>query len=353
MPKRAFELALSALLVICSMSLVACTEDAEQATGSEHRTLQPIEEEATTEEPLEEEPSDMSEAITKNSTIGEIETMEAFRGFGHLLFPVDRPVSESATLSDLANNGTYVWYSNLRADVFADALNELASEAEAGQRIFYPIYSDEEIAADPSKADTGLFYFRGIEGAPFAIVNAGGGFSYVAALHDSFPQAEEISARGYNAFALIYRPDDPYVDLARAITYVCDHAEDLGVARDGYSLWGGSAGARMAATLGNSQYLAQLTGRTDIPQASAIVMQYTGYSNVSPYDAPTYINVGTNDGIASWRGMQSRADALTSQYGIPTEFHVYEGLSHGFSTGKGTVAEGWVDDAINFWQEQS
>lgn len=291
--------------------------------------------------------------IGPETTVAQIEAMPEFEGFGRLIFPVDRSVSGSETLTDLASNGTYVWYSNLRADVFADALNELAVEAEAGQHIFYPIYTEQEIASDPSKADTGLFFFRGAKGAPFAIVNAGGGFSYVAALHDSFPQANEISARGYNAFALIYRPDDPYADLARAIEFVCDHADELGVARDGYSLWGGSAGARMAATLGNSQYLLQLTGRTDIPQSAAIVMQYTGYGNVSPYDAPVYINVGTNDGIASWRGMQSRAEALTQRYGIPTEFHAYEGLSHGFGTGKGTVAEDWVTDAIDFWQEQA
>lgn len=291
--------------------------------------------------------------IRPETTVEQIEAMPEFAGFGHLVFPVDRPVNETATLSDLANNGTYVWYSNLRADVFVSALCKLKSEADAGEQIFFPIYSDAEIAQDPSKADTGLFLFRGEPGAPFAIVNAGGGFAYVAALHDSFPQADEISASGFNAFALIYRPDDPYADLARAIAFICDNAADLDVARDGYSLWGGSAGARMAATLGNQQYLRQLTGRSDIPQAAAIVMQYTGYSAASPYDAPTYINVGTNDGIAYWRTMQSRADALTKQYSIPTEFHVYDGLSHGFGTGKGTIAQGWTDDAIAFWRSNT
>ena len=83
---------------------------------------------------------------------------------------------------------------------------------------------------------------------------------------------------GYNAFALICRPDYAYEDLAQAIAYIYDHADELGADTDGYSLWGGSAGARMAAVLGNADYLRQLTGRTDIPQASAVIMQYTGYS---------------------------------------------------------------------------
>lgn len=47
--------------------------------------------------------------------------------------------------------------------------------------------------------------------------------------------------------------------------------------------------------------------------------------------------------------MRSRLLQLSAM-GIPTEFHVYEGLSHGFGIGTGTVAEGWVNDAIRFWE---
>ncbi|MDO4621064.1 MAG: alpha/beta hydrolase, partial [Lachnospiraceae bacterium] len=154
------------------------------------------------------------------------------------------------------------------------------------------------------------------------------------------------------AFALIYRPDNPYEDLARAITYIHDHAEELQVNPEQYSLWGGSAGARMAATLGNADYLRQLTGRNDIPQAAVVIMQYTGYNYVSPADAPTYVNVGTADGIANWRTMRSRLEKL-DQLGIPTEFHSYEGLRHGYGLGTGTAAEGWTEDAFAFWENNS
>ena len=102
--------------------------------------------------------------------------------------------------------------------------------------------------ANPEKRDTGLFYFKGKPGTKYAILNAGGGFVYVGAMHDSFPHALEVSKKGYHAFALIYRPDSAYEDLARAIAYVNDHAKELDIDAEGYSLWGGSAGARMAAT---------------------------------------------------------------------------------------------------------
>lgn len=173
---------------------------------------------------------------------------------------------------------------------------------------------------------------------------------YVGAMHDSFPHALELSKMGYNSFALIYRPDDPYTDLARAISFIYDHAKELGVSREDYSLWGGSAGARMAATLGNGDALAYF-GRGDIPQAAAVIMQYTGYNSVSKKDAPTYVCVGTKDGIANYRTMQTRLKNLEA-LGIPTEFHAYEGLPHGFGLGTKTVAEGWIDDAVDFWEEQ-
>ena len=51
-----------------------------------------------------------------------------------------------------------------------------------------------------------MFFFKGTPGARFAVCNAGGGFAYVGAMQDSFPHALELSKKGYNAFALIYRP---------------------------------------------------------------------------------------------------------------------------------------------------
>ncbi len=285
------------------------------------------------------------------TTLSEVLQDPAFEDFGRLLFPVDLPIDGSSTLEEISSSKTYIWYSEIKAGKTVEILNELKSRADSGQQIFYPLYPEDERTRDPSKRDTGLFFFRGRPGADYAVVNAGGGFMYVAAMHDSFPQALELSRMGYNAFALIYRPSHPYEDLAQALSFITDHAEELQVNPDGYSLWGGSAGARMAATLGNRSYLHRLTERTDIPQASAVIMQYTGYTDVSSSDAPTYINVGTSDGIANWRTMQRRSNQL-NRIGIPSEFHVYPGLRHGYGLGLGTIAEGWMRDAVSFWEAQ-
>ena len=286
-----------------------------------------------------------------NTTVGEVISNPAFEDFGRLLFPVDRTVTDDMTLAEISTSRVYTWYNNIQSDKTVEIINVLAERAENGQQIFYSIYSEEEMQADESKRDTGLFFFKGEAGAKFSIMNAGGGFAYVGAMHDSFPHALEVSKMGYNAFALIYRPDDPYNDLAKAIEFIYDHAEELEVDTDYYSLWGGSAGARMAATLGNADNLTALTQRKDIKQAGAVIMQYTGHSDYTENDPPTFACVGEGDGIANWRIMERRLTAM-STLGIPTEFHHYPGLPHGFGLGTGTVAEGWLDEAVAFWKAQ-
>jgi acetyl esterase/lipase len=290
--------------------------------------------------------------FTRQTTVRQVINDPAFGDFGRLLFPVDRPIDPDQSLAAISNERTFIWYSEINADTTVDVLNDLQARASAGEQIFYPIYSAVEQRQDPSRRNTGLFFFRGQPEKEFALVNAGGGFMYVAALHDSFPQALTISRHGHPAFALIYRPDHPFEDLGRALSFIEDHAETLGVKRTGYSLWGGSAGARMAAIGGNRKGLRQITGRTDLPAAAAVIMQYTGYDTVSKDDAPTYACVGDRDGIAWWQGMKDRLARL-DRSGVPTEFHMYPGRRHGFGLGLHTNAEGWIEDALAFWERMT
>ena len=217
-------------------------------------------------------------------------------------------------------------------------------------------YEAAEKAADPSLANTGLFRFaaEGVGGAsaPFAVVSAGGGFAYVAAMHDSFPHCLHLARAGINGFAVIYRPDAQLAceDLARAVSFIFELADELGVDTAGYSLCGGSAGARMAAWVGGYGPAA-FGAPAGTPPPAPVIMQYTGMSELTGADPATYACVGDRDGIASWHTMQGRIDAL-AKTGVPTEFHVYEGLSHGFGLGVDTVAEGWIDDALAFWKAQ-
>lgn len=289
-----------------------------------------------------------SEPYTVSTKIADVVNDPAFGEYGRLIFPVDSGYYSGNTLGDLR----LTWYNNIDPDKTVEITNYMKDHAGAGDTIFYDIYTEEEKEAEPAKEDTGLFFFKGNPGGKFAVCNAGGGFAYVGAMQDSFPHALELSKQGYNAFALIYRPGAQTAceDLARAISFIFAHAKELEVDTSCYSLWGGSAGGRMAAYLGTYGTLA--FGGDDLARPGAVIVQYTGHSEYSEVDPPTYACVGEDDGIASWRTMESRL-AQMSELGIDTEFHRYPGLSHGFGLGTGTVAEGWINDAIAFWEKQS
>lgn len=299
-----------------------------------------------TESPVQKNQS-ISESYTAETRISDVISDPVFEDYGRLIFPVDSSYYSGDTLSDLR----LTWYSGIDPEKTVEIANYMKDHAAAGDTIFFDIYTDEEKAADPEKENTGLFFFKGNPGEKFAICNAGGGFAYVGAMHDSFPHALELSKQGYNAFALIYRSGAQTAceDLARAIRFVFEHAEELEIDTDCYSLWGGSAGARMAAYLGT--YGPEGFGGGHLPKPGAVVMQYTGHSEYSEDDPPTYACVGESDGIANWRTMQRRLEQM-SALGINTEFESFSGLSHGFGLGRGTVAEGWIKNAIAFWEKQ-
>ena len=270
-----------------------------------------------------------------------------FGDYGRLIFPADRSVSDDLTLGNVGDILT--WYSYVDPDRTVEIANYLKEHAALGEPVFYDIYTDAEKAADPAKEDTGLFFFRGTPGEKFAITNAGGGFVYVAAMHDSFPHALELSKKGYNAFTLIYRPGAQTAceDLARAVAFIHDHAEELQVDVLDYSLWGGSAGARMSAWVGS--YGTAAFGEADYPKPGAVIMQYTGLSEVTGAEPPTYACVGTSDGIAYYGIMEEWIRRIQAR-GINAEIEIFEGLPHGFGLGEGTVAEGWFDNAVRFWE---
>ena len=154
---------------------------------------------------------------------------------------------------------------------------------------------------------------------------------------------------GYNAFALIYRPGAQTAceDLARAIAFLHGHADELQIDMTDYSLWGGSAGARMAAWLG--AYGTESFGEAAWPRPAAVIVNYTGLSEVTGTEPPTYSAVGTSDGIASYRTMERRIQAIRAN-GTDAEIEIFDGLPHGFGLGISTAAEGWLDNAVAFWE---
>jgi acetyl esterase/lipase len=275
----------------------------------------------------------------------------AFAGFAKLLLPWDgRRYDETMRLSSLGSLLPY--HSHVDPETVVGALNRMIDDVNNGHTVFYPFYSEEQKQKQPARENTGLFFFRGKPSAPFAVISPGGGFSYVGSVHEGFPYATEISARGYNAFVLRYRAGYGGAvateDLAAAISYIFRNAKALGVGTRDYSLWGSSAGARMAAAIGSHGVAAH--GSDMLPKPSVVVMAYTAHSDYSSAEPPTFVVVGEQDGIAPPSSMERRIAALRSA-GIEVEYHKYRNLGHGFGPGTGTSAEGWIADAVRFWEK--
>ncbi len=296
-----------------------------------------------------EENGEMYNHLTTDNSIRDIVDHPAFEGFGELLLP--RHHNSGYYDTQLRNVGSLMpYHSHVEPDIVIDAINHMIDDANDGKTIFYDFYSDEQKKKDPGKKNTGLFFYRGNPGAPFAIVCPGGGFSYVGSLHEGFPLAQRISELGLNAFVIRYRiGSERYAteDLAAAIAYIFRNAETLGVGTRDYSLWGGSAGARMAGNIalnGVSAY-----GGGNLPKPATAVIAYTGQSTYSSDFSPAFITVAANDGIANVNTVERRVENLKNA-GVDVEYRRYQSAGHGFGLGTGTDAEGWVDLAVQFWQ---
>jgi acetyl esterase/lipase len=301
-----------------------------------------------TEEPVR---TAEGEHLTAEDTIQDLLNHPAFAGFGRLLLPWDdRAYDNGMRLRDVASSLPY--HSNVDGATVVSALNHMIDDVSNGRPVFYDFYTESEKDEQRARSNTGLFFFRGKPGAPFAVIAPGGGFSYVASIHEGFPYAVAIRKQGYNAFVLKYRAGAGGAvatrDLAAAISYVFRNAKTLGVGTEAYSLWGSSAGARMAAAIGSHGTAS--FGGDDLPKPSAVVMAYTGHSEVESHEPPTFVVVGEHDGIAPPSVMEKRVAALRRS-GAEVEFHRYRGLGHGFGPGVGTSAEGWLDLAVRFWEK--
>ena len=288
--------------------------------------------------------------LTIGTSIRDMLSHSAFGGFGRLILPWDvRAYDGSMRLSDIGSLLPY--HSHVNPDDVVTALNRMIDDTSNGKTVFYDFYTGTQKQQQPSRDNAGLFFFRGRPGAPFAVISPGGGFSYVGSVHEGFPYAAAISKKGYNAFVLRYRAGQGEAiatqDLAAAISYIVRNADRLGVSPGKYSVWGSSAGARMAAAIG-SHGVAHFGG-DNLPKPSAVMMAYTGHSDYSSDEPPTFVVVGEHDGIAPPSAMERRIAALR-QAGTEVEYHKYKNLGHGFGLGTGTSAEGWIDDAIRFWE---
>ena len=328
----------NSLLLLLAIIFLSCkTTDTAEATNK-------------TDTKYSNESNEMNNHLTTDNDVSDIVNHPAFRGFGELMLPRDNNSSYYNT--PLSNVGSLMpYHGHVEPDDVVSAINHLIDEVGEGKTIFYDFYADEQKRQDPRKENTGLFFYKGNPEAPFAVICPGGGFSYVGSLHEGFPIAQRISELGLNAFVIRYRIGSGQwatEDLAAAISYIFQNAESLGVSTNNYSVWGGSAGARMAGNIALSGVAA--FGGDNLPKPATAVIAYTGQSSYSSDFSPAFFTVAANDGIANVNTVERRVANLRNA-GVDVEYHRYERAGHGFGLGTGTDAEGWVDLAVQFWEK--
>ena len=287
----------------------------------------------------------------------------AFAAYGRLLLPW-REGAASVTVPPMS----YFWMcltTGWNAGAVVGGVNFMIGMEEAGGARFFSFYGAEEVAADAEKADTGLIYIPGEAGKPFALVLPGGGMTSEAVAAEGFTAARALHAQGYPVFILLYRVSARRsweeqealadADLGAALRFVFQNAESLGVRADGYAVWGFSAGGRLCYLWGlGNEYGYAAHG---VPKPALAVLAYAGWHDerfAGDYAAapPTFFSFSKKDAVIGQEkvaGIEAYIAALGAR-GIPTRVRRFRNVRHGYGTGEGTAAAGWMQDAFAFWE---
>lgn len=146
------------------------------------------------------------------------------------------------------------------AEASAAGLNLAVENYEAGRQVTYKLYSDEEIAADPTKEVVELNYFPAkTPNAKYALVLSGNISTRTAELKECISTAYELHEKGYAVFTMRYRvfqnasDNAPLDDIGRAVQFITEHAKVFDVQTENYALLGySSAGTCWACSAAGS-----------------------------------------------------------------------------------------------------
>ena len=274
------------------------------------------------------------------------------------------------------------------AEGCAKGLNLVIENYNNGVQVTHSFYTDAEKAADRTKNNTGLFYFPAkSENAKFALILAGSGANESAELEEGACTAWQLHELGYAAFILRYRvwtdasDDAPLEDIGRAMQYIEEHAAEFGIQPEQYAIVGYSMGGHLTGLFGTESVGYQ---HYNVPKPAALLLGYPVNNFfelkpvwgllIDPYaDGPRYFDYNVSDYITPdyppvyhWYGKndvtlakmytpaQGRViEKALVKNGVPHIFHHYHNAPHKIGPGRGTDAEGWITEAVAFWESQT
>ena len=216
---------------------------------------------------------------------------------------------------------------------------------------------------------------------PALVICPGGGYRNLSP-READPVAFRFFTRGINIFILSYsigeeiKIEKPLLQVANCVSYVKEHAIELGVDRDRVGVMGFSAGAHLAASLAVHHNSTLLSAYPDAKPSLAIlgypVITSGEYAHVGSFNhlcqreeerefysleksvskdtVPCYIFHTANDQDVPVENSLLFALAL-SKYKVPFELHIFQEGIHGISIA--TNAVGRVSKRIQEWTEEA
>lgn len=307
--------------------------------------------------------------ITGGKAFGYIENQPAFKEYKEYIIPWKDPLNKA--LMPYLSIRSVCRANHYNTEMVISGFNFMLDMDEQGNNRYYKFYDKDQIEADPSKNNTGMVFIPGERNAPFAFVVPGGGMTCICAMAEGFPVAKELHDSGYNVFLLQYRvapcgekdmmthirEQQKYAneDFDSALAYIFENAESLEVDKENYSIWGFSAGGQLCQLWGtNTEYGYKAYG---LPAPSAAILAYSGWIDgfgEKEYETepPTFLAYTENDKVIGKESVNSIKEygQILREHGTAEEF-VSRKAPHGFGTGEGTDAEGWMEKAVAFWRE--
>lgn len=218
---------------------------------------------------------------------------------------------------------------------------------------------------------------------PVAIICPGGGYRRVCSFVEGHPFANRLNKFGYHAIVVYYRVREkaifpnPQDDLAWAVREIHSHENDWMLNLKGYSLWGASAGAHLAASFGTESIGWE---KYSLPKPGALILCYpvvtmgekthigsrnfllgsnpsqelielTSIENqVTAQYPPTFLWWGDRDETVDPINSKLLIEQLKKHH-IPCQWREYQNVGHGVGIVKGLPCEGWFEDAVDFWMK--
>ena len=200
------------------------------------------------------------------------------------------------------------------AEDCAKGLNRMIENYNSGTQITYKLYTDEEIAAVPTRQKAEIYYFPGSDpGGKFVLVIGGNAIHTSAEMREGVSTAEWLNELGYTCFVLRYRIGDqaadnaPLEDVSRAVRYITEHAKQFHVQPEDYAVLAYSSGGQIAGlfasdsdTLGHKAYGVSKPGALLLgyPVNNFFELKPVWGLLIDPYaDGPRYFDYNVSDSI--------------------------------------------------------